>query len=189
MVQKITHDTHKHVLKKFSLILSVFLAYFVFVVVKFGVKDGFAVSWLTWSFFVLCTPVADAGLLLDFPIRMISSLRMLYTELMVWLFAVSLNVIFIARFPGLYQRTKILSFFEHILENPFPMWSIIVLSGIGTFLSVQFGDELLDVIRHSDREFHRKHNIKHQMILIVSIFVLTLIVYSYLLREMGIGEI
>jgi hypothetical protein len=52
---------------KFSLVLLIFLGYFIFIAKKYGLQQGLFVSTLSWSFFVLCTPVADAGFLLDFP--------------------------------------------------------------------------------------------------------------------------
>jgi hypothetical protein len=54
---------------KFLLLFTILIFYFAFISFKYGVKDGFAITLLTWSFFVLCTPIADAGFILDFPIR------------------------------------------------------------------------------------------------------------------------
>jgi hypothetical protein len=64
--QLVKHETKRHILIKFLLVLFVFIIYFGFI----ALKDGFYVTILTWSFFVLCTPVADAGFLLDFPFRL-----------------------------------------------------------------------------------------------------------------------
>ena len=51
--------------------MGLFFLYFVYLVYEYGIEDGGMVTLLTWSFFVLCTPVADAGFLLDFPIPFI----------------------------------------------------------------------------------------------------------------------
>lgn len=188
MIKKIQqkNETHKHAWGKFLLVFGVFLIYFLIMTFKYGVKDGILVSGLTWSFFVLCTPIADAGFLLDFPLRLVLKVRMLYVEILVWIFAIILNIIAYSFFIEKYEKTKILYFFKHILEEPFPMWGIILLSGIGTFLSIQFGDELLDVLRHKDRLYHQKHNFKHRAILLVFIFLLIFILYDFALKKIGV---
>ena len=53
--------------RKFLLLIALFALYFLYLIYEYGIQDGGLVTLLTWSFFVLCTPVADAGFLLDFP--------------------------------------------------------------------------------------------------------------------------
>ncbi|MFC1644823.1 hypothetical protein ACFL08_02255 [Patescibacteria group bacterium] len=183
---KAKHETHRHVWGKFALVLGVFLLYFLLISLKYGVKEGFFVSWLTWSFFVLCTPIADAGFLLDFPLRLILKVRMLHAEIFVWVVAISLNITAYFLSPMIYEKTKILYFFKHIIEEPFPMWSIIALSGLGTFLSIQFADELLDVMKHKDRNYHQKHSFKHRAVVLVFIFALIFVLYDFVLKKMGV---
>ncbi len=60
---------------------------------------------LTWSFFVLCTPVADAGILLDFPLRLLFGIRMIVSELAVWALAIVLNLATLMLAPEYYQTT------------------------------------------------------------------------------------
>ena len=84
--------------------------YFAFISYKYGLEQGFFVSLLTWSFFVLCTPVADAGFLIDFPLRLITKIKMFYAEIFVWLFAISLNFYAFFLKPKIYNKTKILIF-------------------------------------------------------------------------------
>ncbi|HIP74206.1 MAG TPA: hypothetical protein EYH14_00960 [Euryarchaeota archaeon] len=180
------HETKREVLLRFLVVLAIFLAYFAYVAHRFGVGHGIWITLLTWSFFVLCTPIADAGFLLDFPIRVVTGIRMVKSEAIVWLIAIAINVFTLLTNPGLYEKTIILSVFYHILTNPVPYWLIILLSFAGTFLSIYFGDELLDVVYHHERAKYLLHRDKYKLIAFVIIFFLTLVIYKYFLDEFGI---
>lgn len=180
------HETKQHVLLKFLLVLSVLVLYFFFIAFHYGVKDGIFIAALTWSFFVLCTPIADAGFLLDFPIRLIANIRMMYSEILVWILAIFLNIYGFFFSPAVYQKTVILRLFFHILEQPFPFWSIILISGIGTFVSIHFGDELLNVAKHSERKHYQKHHKKLQLIIMIFIFAIAFVLYDFLLKRLGV---
>jgi hypothetical protein len=182
-----THETKKQIVFKFLLVLGILISYFAFLTFRYGAKDGLAITVLTWSFFVLCTPIADAGFLIDFPLRLITKIRMFHSEMIVWTIAISINIYTFFFSGEAYQKTFLLKIFHFILEKPFPFWFIIFLSGIGTFLSVYFGDELIDVVRHQDRKKHQQHKVKHRFIIFVFLITLTLILYKFLLTKLGIN--
>lgn len=179
------HETKKSVLVRFSLVVIVVVSYFIFVSVKYGVNRGFMITFLTWSFFVFCTPIADAGFLLDFPMRLITKIRMIYSEMFVWIIAFLINLYSLTFNPNIYEKTLILRLFKYILVHPFPFWSIIVISAIGTFLSIYFGDELIDVIKHENRKKHAKHKGKYKLILFLFLMVI-LVLYDFLLKKLGV---
>lgn len=182
----IKHETKKNVLIKFSLVLLIFLGYFAIIAFKYGVNQGFWVTALSWSFFVLCTPIADAGFLVDFPLRLVTRIRMLFSEMFVWFIAIFLNLYAFFINPDIYQQTKLLSLFKNILEQPIPFWIIIIISATGTFLSIKFGDELLDKARHKDRALYHKHKHSHRFIIMIFLFVFVLIFYRLLLKQLGV---
>jgi hypothetical protein len=181
------HETKKHTLRKFLLILLVLIAYLVITSLKLGFENGIAITLLTWSFFVFCTPIADAGFLIDFPIRLITKIRMIYSEIFVWIIGILINVYFFIFNPGIYDTTIILSLFKLILIQPWPYWIIIILSGIGTFLSIIFADELIDVSKHEDRKKYHKHISKYQLIIFGFIIILIIIVYYFLIKQLNIN--
>lgn len=180
------HETKRHVLRKFLLVLLLFVGYFFFIAQRYGLENGFLITLLTWSFFVLCTPVADAGFLIAFPLRLITKLRMLYSQMLISAFAIVFNTYAFFELPELYEKTKLLSLFQHILAQPVPFWTIILLSGVGTFLSVRFGDELMDTVHHSERKLHQRHKHTFRWISMVFLFGITLILYNFLLKQMGV---
>ena len=183
-IEKKEPHPKKQVFYKF-LLLILMVGYFLYLSIQYNVMTGGIASALTWSFFVLCTPIADAGILLDFPLRLLFGIRMIISEVFVWIIAIAINVVSLLFFVEFYQTTKLTMLMREILITPYPYWSVIVLSGAGTFLSIRFADELMDVARHRDREFHHRHSFKHELILII-FFVLILIGYYKLIASLGI---
>lgn len=184
----IKHETKRRSLIKFLVIFLVVVAYFVFISFKYGIENGFPITILTWSFFVFCTPIADAGFLFDFPIRILANIRMIYSEIIVWCTAILINAYFLIFDKGVYKSTKLLALFKYILVHPFPLWLIILISAAGTFTSVYFGDELIDVVKHKHRKKYEKHKNKYLMIVAVfSLLIILLVLYYSLISGLGIN--
>jgi len=175
----------KQLLYKFLLLCVLLIGYFVYLSFQYNVMTGGIASILTWSFFVLCTPIADAGFLLDFPLRLLFGIRMLISEAVVWALAITINVVSLLYFVEYYQTTKLTMILYTILTNPYPYWSVILLSGSGTFLSIRFADELMDVAHHRDREIFHRHGFKHEIVIIM-FFVLILVGYYKLIASLGV---
>jgi len=175
----------KQVVYKFLLLCVLLISYFAYLSFRYDVMTGGVASALTWTFFVLCTPIADAGFLLDFPLRLLFGIRMLISEIVVWALAITVNIVSLFYFPEYYDTTKLTKLLHAILTIPYPYWSVILLSAAGTFLSIRFADELMDVVHHRDRDFFHRHGYKHEIILIV-FFVLVLIGYYELIASLGI---
>lgn len=179
------HETKRNVFLRFLLVLLVIIGYFLFVSFEYGIENGFLITLITWSFFVFCTPIADAGFVIDFPIRLITKIRMFYSEIAVWVFAALINLFAILFYPEVYSLTTITSIFYHIIFNPIPYWLIIILSLLGTFLSVYFGDELIDVIKHKERLKFLKHKDKHRLIFGFFALILVFLIYFWFITSIG----
>ncbi len=171
---------------RFLLAILLLLAYLFFVMYKFGAGSGLLIAGLTWSFFVLCTPIADAGIILDFPMRLILKVRMIYSEVGVWVIAISLNLYNFFVMPQIYQKTFILHLFYHILSNPFPYWIIIVLSAFGTYFSLYVGDTLFDLTTEGVDDKIRKQRLKWKIVFFVFLIIFVFILYDFLLNQMGV---
>lgn len=182
----LAHKTKREELIKFLLLLGVLIGYFAYLSWEYDLATGGIVSALTWSFFVLCTPVADAGFLIDFPVRLITGLRMFFSEMMVWVIAITLNAFCLSATPDAYETTFLTSLFHKILTTPWPYWSIIVLCAAGTFLSIRFGDEMMDVVAHKDRAYHHKHDFKFKVIATIALFLIIIWAYYHLLATLDI---
>ena len=158
----IKHQTHLETTLKFIGLLAVLVFYFIYLSYEHDFsKGGLAVA-LTWSFFVLCTPVADAGFLIDFPVRLLFGFRMIMVEVFVWILAISITASTLYFAPQNFETTLITRVFYKILCHPYPYWAIIFLCCIGTFASIYFGDEMIDVIGHHERVEHHKYSFKYK---------------------------
>ena len=186
MQHLIKHQTKREELIKFFLLLGVLIGYFGYLSREYDPMTGGIISALTWSFFVLCTPVADAGFLLDFPVRLITGIRMFIVETAVWAIAIVINLAALYFDPEAYQTTFLTSLFYKILTTPWPYWSIIALSGVGTFLSIRFGDEMMDVVSHKERTYHHKHSFKHRLVSIAALIAIIVWAYYHLLEGLHI---
>lgn len=175
----------KQLFYKFFLLCLLLLGYFVYLSIEYDFVTGGFASILTWSFFVLCTPIADAGFLLDFPLRLLFGIRMLVSEIVVWALAISINIVALMYFAEYYETTKLTKILYVVLSNPYPYWSVILLSAIGTFLSIKFADELMDVIHHKDRGFFHRKSYIHEIVIIV-FFILIFIGYYELVASLGL---
>ena len=173
----------EHPIIKFISVLVLIIFYFLFASKSHGIKNGFLISILTWSFFVLCTPIADAGILIDFPMRLITGIKMIYSEIIVWVIAISLNLFMFFSNPNLYDKTILLSLFKHIIDTPFPFWAIIILSAAGTFLSIYIADSL---INNKSKKEYTNFLMKYQMIIFILLIILIIILYNFLLNKLGV---
>lgn len=180
------HQTHRESLWRFAALAGLLVLYFGFMSWKYDAATGAWLAALSWSFFVLCTPIADGGFLIDFPVRLLFGTRMLYSEIGVWVVAIGLNIVALRVAPQEYERTELTRLFHTILTTPWPYWSIVVLAATGTLLSIWFGDEMLDVTTHAARKKHHRHGFKHRALVVVGLGVLTVLAYSHLLRHLGV---
>lgn len=180
------HQTHAESLWKFLALAGILLAYFVYVSWKFDAETGAWLAALSWSFFVLCTPVADGGFIIDFPVRLLFGTRMVITEAIVWMLAFSINGAALFFAPDVYDDALLTRLLKTILTTPWPFWSIIALSAIGTGLSIWFADEMVDVASHKEREKHHTHGFKLRVLMVVGLGVLIVVAYYQLLSELGV---
>ncbi|MBL4608814.1 MAG: hypothetical protein JKY01_13440 [Pseudomonadales bacterium] len=180
------NKTHKETLLKFIALLSILVAYFVYMSWKYNASTGLSVSLLTWSFFVLCTPVADGGFILAFPIRLLFKIKMSFTQVVLWFVAIGINVYMFTTSPSTYDFNVLTKLLKQILSVPYPYWSILILSALGTFLSIFFGDEMMDVTSHKQTELNHRHGFKYRTILTLGFGVLTVVAYYYLLSSLNV---
>jgi len=180
------NETHRATFLRFLILIIILVAYFLYMSWKYDAHTGLSVSILTWSFFVLCTPIADGGFILAFPIRLLFKIKMTYTQIVLWFVAIGINIFYFTFSINSYDLTFMTELLKHILAHPYPYWGIIIISACGTFLSIFFGDEMVDVASHKARKYHHKHKLKHLTIVIFGLTILTIVAYYYLLGDLNI---
>ncbi|MDQ7015574.1 MAG: hypothetical protein Q9N68_04265 [Gammaproteobacteria bacterium] len=186
--QKFHHnnETHKETLLKFIALLAILIVYFLYMSWKYDASTGLAVTLLTWSFFVLCTPIADGGFILAFPIRLLFGIKMSITQTILWFVAIGINLIMIFYSPASYDLSFLTNLLKTIITEPYPYWSILILSALGTFLSIIFGDEMMDVTQHRHRKQHHKYGSRYRTLLTLGFTLLIVVSYYHLLSNLHI---
>ena len=53
-------------------------------------------------------------------------------------------------------------------------------------MSIRFGDEMLDVIAHKDRQIHHSHGFKYRLVAMAALFGLIFVAYYFLLEKLDI---
>ncbi len=181
------HQTHRESLLRFAALILILVAYFGYMSWKYDAATGAWLAVLSWSFFVLCTPIADGGFLVAFPVRLLFKVRMVVTQAVVFVLAVAINIVAVGVAPDSYQDAPITRLLYSILTTPWPYWSILLISALGTALSIWFGDEMMDVTSHANREKHHRHGFKHRTLVVLGLGVLTVIAYYHLLSHLGVS--
>ncbi|SFV60405.1 hypothetical protein MNB_SUP05-5-251 [hydrothermal vent metagenome] len=179
------NETHSKSIFKFLALISIVIAYFLYISWKYDASTGFGISILTWSFFVLCTPIADGGFIIAFPIRLLFKIKMSITQIVVWFVAIGINVFYMITSPNSYDLTFLTKLLKHILSEPYPYWSILIISALGTFLSIFFGDEMMDIASHKERKINH-HGATYRYLIVLVLGILTVIAYYYLLNSLNI---
>jgi len=180
------HQTHRESLWRFLILLLLLVGYFGYMSWKFDASTGALLALLSWSFFVLCTPIADGGFVVAFPVRLLFGVRMVTTQIVVWVLALGINIIAVSVVPKTYSQTALTDVLYSILTTPWPNWSVLAISLAGTLLSIWFGDEMIDVTSHSMRKKHHRHGFKHKVLLVVGFGLLTFFAYTHVLAGLGI---
>ncbi|MBV1934571.1 MAG: hypothetical protein KUG59_07765, partial [Parvibaculaceae bacterium] len=103
----------------------------------------------------------------------------------VWAIAILMNAWAVVFYPAAYATTVPTQLLYEIILTPYPYWAIIVLSGMGSFLSIRFGDELMDVLHHHERDFFHSHQFKHELI-VMAFFFMGLVGYYKLVEALGV---
>ncbi|QFU77055.1 hypothetical protein EY643_16135 [Halioglobus maricola] len=181
------HATHKETLLKFLALAAILVSYFGYMSWKYDASTGFGLAVLAWSFFVLCTPVADGGFIVAFPIRLLFGVKMAITQGVVWFVAVAVNLYMLYESPETYELTFLTQLLHQILTQIYPYWAILLISAAGTFLSIYFGDEMMDVTSHQQREKHHRHGFNYRLLLVLGLGILTVVAYYELLSTLDIS--
>ena len=180
------HQTHRESILRFLALVVLLVAYFIYMSWEYDAATGALLAVLTWSFFVLCTPIADGGFMVAFPVRLLLGVRMMITQIVVWFVAIGLNIAVLIWAPEAYDNSKLTVLLKIILTTPWPDWSILLISAAGTGLSIYFGDEMMDMTHHAERKKSHRHGFKYKTLLVLGLGVLTIIAYYRLLEDLNV---
>ncbi|MBU1007515.1 hypothetical protein KKA53_00315 [Candidatus Dependentiae bacterium] len=115
--------------------LILFLSFFgitgTFLTIQWGLATGIYTTMLVWSFFVLCFPIPQSALITSRTISLVTKKSLLHAGVIVWIIALSLNIVTYLAFPYIYMKTNTTFLLYRIITNPWPYWLIIGTSTLG----------------------------------------------------------
>jgi len=101
-----------------------------------GTFEGILLAFLSWSFFVICTPIILEGFLTSFLAGIFRGGRLYEVGVYTWFGAVLLNLFTYNLFPEVYTKTLLTNFLYIVISRPFPERFILVLCALGTFYAM-----------------------------------------------------
>ncbi len=156
----------------YDIVVIIFLFTLIFFIIYNGYIKGCIMSLFVWSFFVACTPIPEAGLLISLPLKKYFNISLHICQTFVSLIAIGMLYYFY-----LYEKTNIIKcivgkLFLGLINLKY--FSIIIISTISSILTSELIDNVIN--NYIYKENIEYINIK---ISIIGIFVL---VYTYLLN-------
>lgn len=130
----------KLLILKFLIVGSIFLFFTFGFVEKLGLYKGLHVVLLIWTFFVLCMPTTNGGVIIDIPYYIFSGKKPLYSEMLIWFIALAINFYSFVWTPQIYFSNIITHLLFEILSKPWPRWIIIIFCFFGTFYTIRVSD-------------------------------------------------
>ena len=110
---------------------------------------------------------------------------MLHTEVVVWLLAICFSLVGALYYREVFEINALMKIFHEILLNPIPYWLIIILCGIGTFLSIFLGDQVFDVFESKNIQFNQWFILK--VLLLLGLILSIIYLYYHLLIRLNIN--
>lgn len=163
-------------LVSFVTAVSITLAYAIAAIFYYGFVDGLSVTAITWCFFIFATPVANASILLDLPLRLVTQLPMVHIQIYVYLFALFLVFYHIFAKSHLFDLHPHHRILYQMFTRPFSDYGLLlVVCAIGTVATLQIGDGFMDYIM-AKKKMTRKE--KHLFLIVCLCFVTYFILIS-----------
>jgi hypothetical protein len=102
---------------------------------EYGYSAGLHATFLMWSFFVLCLPIARGSIIFGVPFEICMRKRLFVPEVLSWCIALSGNFASYKIASGTYYKTNLTHLLLYIIDNPWPYWIIVGVCGVATFMS------------------------------------------------------
>jgi hypothetical protein len=123
---------------RFLCFLSLFILIGLNLVLQYGVGRGMHLTFLTWSFYMLCIPIPNSAVATSFILNFFTSKSERYAKLIPWLIAVLLNIFTYFVMPYTYVMSATTFLLYRIISNPWPYWIIIVTSALSGVYGTYF---------------------------------------------------
>jgi hypothetical protein len=118
-------------------------------VLSFGFLRGMLLTFLTWSFYCLCTPLSNSALITSKFLDLFTNVSLRYAKFIPWLFAIVLNIFIYLIAPYVYIMSATTFLLYRIISNPWPYWLIIVACALVGLYNSLFVYDRRFLLRHA----------------------------------------
>jgi len=139
-------------------------------VLEYGWQESFHVTFLAWSFLVLCLPIAKGNILIKKPYEFLFGKKIHFPEIIAWSVAILGNIITYLRSFGAYFKASIPHLLFNIISTPWPNWIIIATCLVATFYSA--------FLRNSPNKNNPPYKILGLLLTTISIIVTIFLAYD-----------
>lgn len=167
-------EKQKTYLVIYDFIVLIFLIVLITYVSYNGYVKGCIKSLFIWGFFVLCTPVPEAGLIITLPLKRYLNVPMHISQTIVSFSALIILTYFYLYEKNIIKSYKIGKIFIELITLKY--FSIIILSILSSILTSQLIDNFINhyIYKHKLNYLYTK----------ISIIVLCVMIYIYLLNSL-----
>jgi len=167
-------EKHKTYLVIYDFIVLVFLIVLITYVSYNGYVKGCIKSLFIWAFFVLCTPIPEAGLIITLPLKRYLNIPMYISQTIVSFCALVILSYFYIHEKNIIKSYKIGKIFIELITLKY--FSIIILSVLSSILTSGLIDNFINhyIYKHKLNYLYTK----------IYIIVLCVMIYIYLLNSL-----
>jgi len=158
----------------YDLIVILFLFTFIFFVVYNGFLKGCIKTIFIWAFFILCTPIPEAGLLVSLPLKKYVNISIHISQIVISFIALMILIYFYYYEKKTINSCLIGKLFLELIKYKY--FSIIAISIISSIFTSEFIDNLIDNYINNEKIY----NIQFKLFMIAC-FVLF---YSFILNSL-----
>ena len=128
----------------FYIITIFYIIYAIYAMLYNSITVGFESTILFWSFCVLATPIPEAGIIFDLPLKIFFNMNMILSQIIVTFIAIIITLYYYVYNIKCFETTKILYYYKLIIDNK--QASIFIISAAGTFTGLYAIEWLIDNI-------------------------------------------
>jgi len=126
-----------------------------------GLSHGLVLTFLLWSFFILCLPGNHGSMILGAPMKAFFNIRV-NAQVWVWIAAVVFNFAVYRINKDIYLENFITHLLRYIVSSPYPDWLVIIFATVTNFYKPMFRYNF-----HS--KFYFFHAAVHTLLIIVTL--------------------
>lgn len=150
----------------------------IYTVIYKGVKNGLLISLFSWCFFMVVTPMPEAGIMFTVPLKYMTKIPLEKGHVIISAFAVAIVFAFYTFGHNIVKETTVSELFTYIMNNR--LYHMILLSIASSVIMSKFLNDVIDAYTQKDMIFLLNETNQNLAILaFISVFIYIQSIYHY----------